>query len=337
MVRVWELADPAAITRSARAIELALRRALGAIDRDRHRVTVAPGFIEHEDTKGLWRTGLGALPSAIQAKAFALNAIASVTKALSPGGDPVLAQVALGPMLLVPPRVQPVDLFRVAAPGGSWDHWLLRARPRLKLRVDDATWADVFGAQVDVRIGPGGALLGYLCRWRPVLDEYADVGLTPPPPNEDPAKPREQGVVYVLAGDATPQHYLAPYWAIDHGHELELASACQFALTVDIVRSSEGDPTQYVAVVDGGSGIYGFDWGLLPMSDIGGSGLVELGGGQTSIDRSTAAPSTVGVVTLPAGAHIVMVNVVDRVSGAFQHRAQQIYVAGGPDEGAGVA
>lgn len=329
-MRVWALADPNVVVQHAAAIERAFRNALGARDRDRHRVTVSASLLEHVDTKGLWGTGNAALPSEEQAREQAKKVIATVSKALSPQGDQTLAK-ALGPMLLTPPQLQPIDLFKVASfQSGSWDHWLMRARPRLTLKIDDGSSADVFGAEVDVRIGPGGAVLSYLSRWRPLLGEHADVPLAAPPPAEEEGNqghPPKQGIVYVLEGESIPQHYLAPYYITDHGHDLDLASACELSLVVHIVPYSTEDPSQYVAVVDGGSGDYVFDWGLMGLSDLGEGTLIQLGEGEIVRDRSTTPESTLSVVKASTGAHIALVNVMDRNTGAFQHHSEQIYVA----------
>jgi hypothetical protein len=327
---VWALADPNAVVEHAAAIERAFRNALGARDRDRHRVTVSAGLIEHVDTKGLWNTGNAALPSEAQARQQATKVIATVSKALSPQGDPTLAK-ALGPVLLSPPQLQPIDLFRIASPQtGAFDHWLMRSRPRLTLKIEDGSSAEVFGAEVDVRIGPGGAVLSYLSRWRPLLGEHVDVPLAAPPEEEGEGGGQgqpKQGIVYVLEGESIPQHYLAPYYITDHGHDLDLSSACELSLVVHVVPYSTDDPSQYVAVVDGGSGDYVFDWGLLGLSDLGEGTLTRLGEGETVRDRSTTPESTLSVVKMPPGAHLALVNVIDRDTGAFRHHSEQIYVA----------
>ncbi len=333
-MRVWALTDPNLVVQHADAIERAFRDALGARDRSRHRVTIAAGLIEHVDTQGLWGTAGAELPGEEQAREQAGRVVATVSRALSPQGDQMLAK-ALGPVLLTPPQLQPIDLFRVAAPGMStWDHWLLRARPRLTLRIEDGSSAEVLGAQVEVRIGPGGAVLGYLIRWRPLLGEHVEVPLADPPPAEgsgDQEPPEKQGIVYVLGGEAVPQHYLAPYYLTAQGDGLELASACELALVVRIVPYSAEDPSRYVAVVDGGSGDYVFDWGLLGLSNVGEGTLTELGEGAIVKDRSTTPESSLSVVEVRPGAHIVLLNVMDRSTGAFQHHSEQIYVA--PVEG----
>lgn len=339
MVRVWALAPPSAIVENEAIVEKGLRAALGATDRGRHRVTVAPGFIEHEDTKGLWNTRGAELPTAEQARSYAARVIVAVSRALSPSGDRALAE-AVGPVLLVPPRLRPIDLFRVLdMEHGGWDHWLIRARPQLTLQIEDGASADVCGAQVDVRIGPGGAVLGYLSRWRPLLDEHVDVALSPPPQEEaeDRSGSAKPAIVYALDGESSPQHYLSPYYAIADGDDLTLASACELSLVVHVVRYSLSDPSSYVAVVDGGSGDYQFDWGMLPFADFSDGALVELGAGETFSDRSADRLSTLSVVQVAPGAHLMLVNVVDRQSGAFKHHSEQVYVAEPSDTGAPVA
>jgi len=337
--RIWALADPNLISspKASAAIEQAFRTALGATDRSRHRVTIMPGFIEHEDTRGLWNAGDATALSAEQARDYAVKTITTVSKALSTEANKALAN-AIGPMQLVPPQVKPIDVLPIASmQSGSWDHWLVRSRPQLTLDVTAGTYADVFGAEVDVRIGPAGAVLGYLSRWRPLSGEHIDVDLSAPPAtasNTDPNHPAQRTIAFVLEGESAPQHYLAPYYLIANGEDLELASASPLSLVVHITRYSSEDPTQYVAVVEGGSGDYRFDWGLLPLSDFTEITLAHLGEGQTVTDRSTNPASSLSVVTLPIGAHLALLNVIDQQTGAFQHHSEQVYVAGSTSAGA---
>jgi len=329
-VCVWALADPTAIAANAQAIEKPLREALGARDPQRHRVTVQPGFIEHEDTVGLWSTNGAPLPSAEQARQYAAAAIAKVAQALSPSANPSLV-AAIGPAELVPSRVRPTDLMQVAPMGeSSWDHWLVRHRPQLPSNIPAGTCADVFGATLEVRIGPGGAVLGFLSRWRPVLDEHAEVALGAPPETgetEGGSSQEEPPLLYLLDGEATPQFYLAPYWPGEDSDDLTLSSACELSLVVGVVPASSEDPTRYAAVVEGGSGEYRFDWGTLPFSEFEENTLIELGEGEILEERSTDPPTKLSIVQLPPGAHLALVNVVDVKTGAFKHHSEQVYVA----------
>jgi len=334
---VWALADPAVINANAAVIEKALRDALGAKDPSRHRVTVAPGFIEHVDTVGLWNTNGAALPNAEEARSYAGAVVKRVAQALSSSNE---ALASLGSLEIVPARLRPIDLLQVAPmEGQDWDHWLVRSRPQLPLNAAAGVCADVFGAAIEVRIGPAGAVLGFLSRWRAVLDEHVEVALTPPPPPPPPPppsqsssgstgqQPSEPVILYVLEGETAPQHYLAPYYPGEDDEDLTLASATELSLVVSVAPYSAEDPTKYVAVVEGGSGEYSFDWGTLPFSDFTENVLVELGGGEITSDRSTDPPSNLSVVDLTAGAHLVMVNVVDLKTGGFVHHSEQIYVA----------
>jgi hypothetical protein len=336
-VCVWALADPASVTAAAKEIEKALRQALGATDPTRHRVTVEAGFIEHEDRVALWHTNGAPLPTADEARSYATAIIGKVATALSPAHNPALAD-AIGPSELVPARMRPIDLLQVAANGADgWDHWLIRHRPQLPSSTVAGTSADVFGAALDVRIGPGGAVLGFLSRWRPVLDEHVEVALVPAPSQEN--EHEEPPLLYVLGGESTPQHYLAPYWPGEDSEDLTLTSASELSLVVGIYPYSTEDPTQYAAVVDGGSGDYRFDWGMLPLSDFESNALVEVGEGQVVEDRSTDPPTKLSIARIPPGSHIVLVNVVDTKTGGFQHHSEQVYVAepSDADTGAPVA
>jgi hypothetical protein len=326
---VWALAEPAAIEQNAAAIEKALREALGAKDPNRHRVTVAPGFIEHVDTIGMWHTNGAALPTLEEARAFAGAVVKRVVKEVSVS-NPALA--ALGPVELVPTRLRISDILQVGAmEGGSWDHWLVRSRPQLPLDPAGGVCADVFGAMVEVRIGPAGAVLGFFSRWRPVLDEHVEVALVPPTSQGSAGsgggQQGEPMILYVLDGESTPQQYLAPFYPGEDEEDLTLTSATQLSLVVDIAPYSAEDPGKYVAVVEGGSGEYAFDWATLPFSEFAENVMVELGGGEIVADRSTDPPSNLSVVELSQGSHLVLVNVVDLETGAFTYHSEQVYVA----------
>ncbi|HEY2053637.1 MAG TPA: hypothetical protein VGH14_06850 [Solirubrobacterales bacterium] len=339
-VAVWALADPAAVLAQKAGIEKALRGALGARDTVRHRVSIAAGVICHEDTLGLWATGGEALPSADEARSKAVEIMKKVTTALSPAGAPeVFAQ--LGQVELMPARARPVDVLQIAGPEGGWDHWLVRSRPQLPLRSGGEA-VDVFGALIEVRIGPAGAILGYLSRWRPVSSERVEVELVAPPApaagggaggepeSSEPAAPssaEEPKILFVLEGEAVPQFYLAPYYAGEDHEDLTLAAASELSLVVTIVPYSTADPTLYAAVVDGGSGSYGFDWGLLPFAPAEEGGLVELGEGRIVPDRSSEPAGVFSVAKIPPGAHLALVNVVDLKTGGFRHHQEQVFVA----------
>jgi hypothetical protein len=235
---------------------------------------------------------------------------------------------ALGPIALVPGQRQLIDIFRVSSIAtGTWDHWLFRARPVLPLSVRDGTTAEVFGGQLEIRIGPGGAVLGYLSRWRPLLDDYEDVPQTSMPPTDTNGARRK--VAYILDGEAALQHYLAPYFLSADGDDLEVSSACALSLVVRVARHSVEDPTKYVAVVEGGSGDYLFDWGVVPLADLSEAGFRELGSGDRIRIDSDGSRVTLGLVTVPAGAHLLLVNVIDQQTGAFRHHSEQVYVAPG--------
>ena len=337
-VTVWPLADPQPITENAAAIERAFRKALGATDPTRQRVTVAPGVIQHEDTVGLWGAAGAPLPSAQEAKTRAGQIIRTVTTALSPQGDPQLFE-ALGQMELMPARVQPVDLLEIASmETGAWDHWLVRSRPQLPLSSGGEV-AEVFGATVDVRVGPTGAIVGYLCRWRPVLPERVEVALAPPPPEgaENGASGGGGGEgggqegerrppIYLLEGEGTPQFYLSPYYPGEDDDDLILASACEVSLVANVVPYSNEDPTQYAAVVQGGSGQYRFDWGTMALAEFDGGRVVELGEGELMSETQTDPPTVFSVMKMPVGAHLALVNVVDVKTGGFQHHSEQVWV-----------
>lgn len=212
--------------------------------------------------------------------------------------------------------------------GVGGDHWLYRAQPFLPLGGSLGS-ADVLGTYVEVRVGDAGRVVSFTSLWRPLSGER----ITAPWVSFTAPQGRQMGqhgehrdepphrTVYVLGGDGVPQYYLAPYHLVDTGHTLALMSASPWSLTIEFVV--QPDPNSGMATVtaiaDGGSGDYAFAWARHPMDRAGEEvELHELGAGETRVLYGEDGRRYRGSsVTVPAGAHLVLLLVKDERTGAF--------------------
>jgi hypothetical protein len=233
---------------------------------------------------------------------------------------------------LLPRLMRPVQLSAVPRPDGTvWDHWLYRALPRLTVDPDTRETIPVFGSQVEVRIGDRGQVVSFRSRWRPLTGEQitTDVVAFKAPPAEEGE--REHGsrkepphqLQYVLEGETSLQHYLAPYYLTSDGHMLQTVSATPYSLTVEMGRIQGQQSMLVTASASGGSGDYDYNFAAYVLSNLE-EGYVELGRGQSVQTESDTGTTTVGAVEIPNGAYVVMVNVRDRETGAFKHYQQQV-------------
>lgn len=328
-VRAYALAGSAAIEPAAAQVETAVRTELGIADRARLEVAVhGNGFIDAFDTRELWeRTAAPTLPDARGAETRAQSFLAGIAKRLAPlaRGD--------APLIFVPPLpARPLELVAIRAPGKArWDHWLYRTQPQLTPASGQRALS-VFGAQLEVRVGHGGAIVGFSSRWRPItgqmrqvearaLDVSADAGDHGTGPPQPTGRPPESTQVYVLDGAVIPQHYLAPYHLVTAGHHYRLVSASALSLTVDFALDDDETGTTIRAVVDGGSGSYDFDWCAAPLADPL-ADRIDLGSGSRVTDEREQVTAQVQV---PKGAWIAIVHVIDRETGAFKHHQQHVF------------
>lgn len=326
-VRIHSLASPSAIKEEESAVERVFFEILGVADPIRYRVLVSEssGWIEYVDTEQVWRKGLPPrLSDTSGAKKAAEDFLRSLTKALSAPANAKLPE-SLGQMVLMPPNLKPTELSQVLRPDGSAaDHWLYRARPQLSATRPNRRPIDVFGSQVEVRVGAGGKVISYHARWRPVVHEHVYVDLAPFPRADDPPP---NALVYLLEGDGIPQYYLAPYYLVNTGHELSFASASSYSLDVVIIaEDGKEEETRLTAYVGGGSGNYTFNWAVYSLQTVLGEGYRELGEGtREPLQINDNSKVMTSRMDIGPGAYVVMVNVIDRETGAFRHYRQEVF------------
>ena len=338
---VWALANPADLKEAEREIATVLRNALRVSDPARHDVHISEssGWLAYADRTRLWQTSLAVLPpTAAEARRVAETFLRGL-------GTAARAIPALRGIFLLPPQLQPVEVVLVPHPDGDrWDHWLYRTQPLLPL--DGRLNAPVFGSLIEVRIGDYGQIISYRSRFSPTTAERLTTDLVPlvrddghehdhEHANEpDHGNEHEHGrgddqaeptVVYVQEGDGIPQHYVAPYYLVSHGHHMGLASASEWSLVVTLGLRQDEEGTRVTAVVEGGSGDYAFDWGAYPIDGVE-TGYRGLGAGSRDETRDPAGRSvTSSSIMLPSGAYVVLVNVRDQRTGAFKHHQQSVY------------
>jgi hypothetical protein len=326
--RVYALAGSDRIVRSRDAVEQAIRAELGIADVARLEVAVHPsnGWIDVYDRQELWDRSLPpTLPTAAGAEQRARGFLTSLARRLSAPTDDD------APLVWIPPLpARPLELVGVASPDGRrWDHWLYRTQPKLAARSGGAQ-LPVFGAELEVRVGHGGQIVGFHGRWRPITGQHRSVAETawqaPEPDPHHGRSSRKQAPIppraYVLEGAIIPQYYLAPYYVVNLGHHLELASASSMSLTVGFLIDDDEEQTRVTARVDGGSGDYAFRWARCPLEDPLEMDREDLGDGDR---RRVEDDSIVGEIRFSKGASLVMVNVLDLRTGGFKHHQEHVF------------
>jgi hypothetical protein len=274
------------------------------------------------------------LPSRDEALRIGREALVKLERECSAASETWRKTVGNAPLLPPVRELSEAALAAVSRPDGStYDHWLYRLSPTLTLDGAGRRRALVLGAQLEVRIGHGGRVIGLSSRWHPISGavKYAPISPFTPPPGDagdDDVAQKPPPIQYVLDGDDAQQYYLAPYYARVEEHVLALYSASPWSLTVDIGRVRQSQSTMtLVALAEGGSGDYAYHWGALPQLGLG--EFVDLGRGSAPSDNGAASQ-----VELPNGAYIVVLNVLDRATGAFKHHRQIIAACAieSPDE-----
>jgi hypothetical protein len=335
-MRIHALADPARIFSARQTITRAVLEALQVTASDRHGVTLSEssGWLDYAAEGELWdRVAPPALPdkaAALKAAEGAIRQIDKACSAMNPQWPQSLQEVALLPPVGLLRRA---ELVAVPRPNGSaWDHWLYRAEPQLLLDGGAIRRAGVYGAQLEVRIGHLGQVIGVRSRWRPLAGErlMAEpsefVEQEEGGSGDDEHEQKQPPIVnFLLEGDGLPQHYLAPYYFQTDGHDIVMSSASNWSLTLDIGRTRQDEERMTLtALAQGGSGDYLYNWAIYSLADFD-EGFRELGGGRVEAVQSRDGKAAASSIDVDNGHGIVMVNVRDRATGAFKHFQQQIY------------
>jgi len=337
-VRLYALADPRLFDAHAATISRLVLQTLKVQPSPQRRVYVSPtsGWFDYTAFDELWeRQAPPALPRAPDAMKAAEEALTNLEKACS-GANTAWPPSLRGLALLPPVRLlRRMGLHAVPRPDGSaWDHWTYRAQPRLELDGGSKTRADVFGTQVEVHIGHMGQVIGVRARWSPLSGEQRFTDLSPlralsgtggPDAGSGDAAASAPEIRYCLDGDGIPQYYLAPYYFVSNDDDLDVVSASSYSLTVgvDLTRQDRSGMT-LTALARGGSGNYAYNWGIYMMADVE-QGIRTIGPGSTLIIKNADARATASAIKVPHGAYVVLLNVKDRVTGAFKHHQQQVY------------
>jgi len=327
---IYDLADPGLIAESETILRRALFEVLGVSDAARHSVSVSAssGWLTYHDRGGVWRPEPSpSLPTAAQARArgdkFLRDVVAAIARHRA---DLAPAVQNIGWM----PQARPAELFAVPRPDGmAFDHWLYRLVPRLPAARGQAA-IEVYGAVLELRIDPVGTIVSYQARWRPPTGRRVARAYKPfvaPPAahgSHHGAKAPPPVLVYYQEGDRIPQVHLSPYHVFQAGHVLGVSGASDMSLVVELVPKAIPDGLEVWAVVTGGSGRARFVWAYQPADDIFDEPTVLGVVAGRTLTPDDGPPVAACKVRLPAGNHVVMVNVEDAETGAIKHYAELI-------------
>jgi hypothetical protein len=336
-VRVYALANTTLFVDHAEVIKRLVFEAIQVPPSERRRVTVSPGsgWLEYTALDEIWdRRSPPGLPDKSAAQKAAEELLTRLERLCS-DANPAWPAKLRGRALLPPVNLlRRSSLQAILRPDGSaWDHWLYRARPQLVVDGDAKTRAPVFGAQVEIRIGHLGQPVSLRSRWTPLAPEKKLADLSPYRPSPaDGDEGEEHGhteplLAFLLEGAGVPQFYLAPYYFHVDEHGATAASASAYSLTVDIAATKQdAKHTTVTALARGGSGDYSYTWAAYSYNRIH-DGLRIIGSGRQAAVRSREGPARISSIELDNGAHIVLLNVKDRATGAFKHQQAQIFSA----------
>lgn len=323
----YKLAPPGAAAKAADPIARLIRKELGVAEPERHVVEVTPwsGWIRYYDRKRLWQDRVVALPSRAQAQEKAEAWLRTYAALLT--GNPALPDEVRS-LQLAPGQAKAQDLMALAnSNGNGYDHWLYRAQPMLTLGASPGAVA-VMGSAVEIRIGEGGAIIGFTVRWRALTGETVRVPLVAPqeryvdqPPDSDSDNEAPSELVYVLDGEFSPQSYLSPFYLRGTGHDISYVGAGALSLTIDFFGYNTNEATELTAIVMGGSGNYDVHWGYAPLGEP--FELQMLG----ELRSKTIGTATASTVSVPVGAYLVVIDARDRLTGATAF-TQQYAISG---------
>lgn len=204
---------------------------------------------------------------------------------------------------------------------GSADHWLVRYEAYLPTGTS-ADSVPVFGATVDIRVGPRGTVGACWVSWRPCLAQGVTplIPFVPPDPNDSAADSASTAgessadggpvLVYFLADEGTTQPYLAPYYFLPQDDDGFYAPASIYSMTAELADDSTEQTARVAAAVNGGSGQYLYRWAAWDYANLE-AGMVDLG----TDDR----------IVLASGCYNVSLRVTDAVTGMTIFAERSIY------------
>jgi hypothetical protein len=170
----------------------------------------------------------------------------------------------------------------------------------------------VDGGIVEIRVGGSGKIIGVNSRWRPF--QATDLTKMLPIPSESLSTNYQ--LVYLLGGDEEPQEFIAPYYRSQDEADPDTGSylpASDRSMWVDFFREEGSDTTSLSASVSGNAGPVQYSWVAWRIDHGPFTGFEDLG--------------TDSSITLTQGAYNVVLDVEDRLTGAFL-RAQAVVYCG---------
>jgi hypothetical protein len=342
-VRVYTLAKPDVLIDNAQRIggELFGMRDLRD-DQRTFSIYAASGYLFYADYNELWQNTAGMeLPmDKGEVEKIARGFLETANRKIVASRPLRQARVPA----LFPSDIRPIWIGR-AVPGSSSipDHWLCQFG--VYLAADRERTGRVEGATIDLRIGRKGKVIGLSSRWRPITGDtlssdpvdpatrttiYADSPMAIRKPDAGTitpiAKPTalpsasevsEQDAdspweyLFWLADENAPQTFLAPVLLQRAGHEGEVEAASQHSLNAEIWQRNSGEQLEVLAVVDGGSGNYEYEWGYWLHDSVFDDGIQLMGNSQTaSLDR---------------GVYNVLLFVRDKLTGAVAQTEKVVF------------
>lgn len=224
---------------------------------------------------------------------------------------------------------------------GSWtDHWLCCYEIAIYAGIPKGQKIFVYGMGMDIRIGKQKQVISFVTRCRPVkrpiytklyeMEDYAfllnkdehDGNNGADANNKD-----ERPLIYLYDGNCGNQYYLAPYYYTGGSDELSITPATRYSLVAFIQQEDRPKGTMLTVYVYGGSGDYDFNWGYWNIATLWGNdgGVEELGQGDIELIRRDTGSFVTSSVNVGSGHYNMMVNVIDRKTGAYVYGSQIVF------------
>jgi hypothetical protein len=328
-VRVYDLVDPALLLAHEEDFRTLLYEVVGVreeIPGVQFHINAVSGWLYFEDREFMrGDTVRASLPVHDHAARELANAfLLKLAQTLADVGRfPFLKELA--GLVLLPQHFKPIEVTAIVGGNGyDAEHWLVRYETALQAWEHDRVYAPVHGAQVEVRVGEQGRIVGFCSRWPPMQRKPRLASYTPldleavdkdghSHAHADPkGTDTTASLAYSLNGDGVPQFYLAPYHSVMDGHHLKYFSASSLSLELSFAEFHNMDEMLIEARVKGGSGDYSYHWGHYLLESVWDEGVV---------DHPVDAPYL--RISPPCYA-VVLLHVLDRGSGAYAYHSAQV-------------